>query len=93
MTRSGASWALFIATRVVGLALDSAVLAASYWSAVALRFDFHPPRWGWRGVAVAFAVVAFVHLVSLVACGMPPEEFDVAASPRRGLEEVATWHS
>ena len=69
MTRSGASWALFIATRVVGLALDSAVLAASYWSAVALRFDFHPPRWGWRGVAVAFAVVAFVHLVSLVACG------------------------
>jgi len=69
MTRSGASWALFLATRVVGLALDSAVLAASYWSAVALRFDFHPPRWGWRGVAVAFAVVALVHLVSLVACG------------------------
>ena len=32
-------------------------------------------------------------IVSLVACGMPPEEFDVAASPRRGLEEVATWHS
>ena len=69
MTRCGASWALFLATRVVGLALDSAVLAASYWSAVALRFDFHPPRWGWRGVAVAFAVVAFVHLLSLVSCG------------------------
>jgi nitroreductase len=32
-------------------------------------------------------------IVALVACGMPPEEFDVAASPRRGVEELATWHS
>ena len=69
MTRSGASWALFLATRAVGLAVDAAVLAAAYWCAVALRFDFHPPRWGWRGVAVSFAMVAFVHLAALVACG------------------------
>ena len=69
MTRSGASWTLFLATRVVGLVLDGAVLASAYWSAVVLRFDFHPPRWGWKGVAVAFATVAFVHLVSLIACG------------------------
>ena len=69
MTRSRASWALFLATRVFGLALDSAALAVSYWSAVVLRFDFHPPRWGWRGVAIAFAVVVFVHLSALVACG------------------------
>jgi len=32
-------------------------------------------------------------VVLLVACGMPPEEFDVAASPRRTAEEVATWDS
>ena len=69
MTRRGASWALFFATRVVGLAVDSAALAAAYWCAVALRFDFHPPRWGWRGVAVSFATVAFAHLAALVACG------------------------
>lgn len=30
-------------------------------------------------------------IVVLVACGLPPEEFDVAASPRRGLGEIATW--
>ena len=69
MTRSGASWALFLATRAVGLALDTAALALSYWSAVVLRFDFRPPRWGWRGVAVAFAVVSLVHLAALVLCG------------------------
>ena len=69
MTRRGASWALFIATRVAGLIVDSAALAAAYGCAVALRFDFHPPRWGWRGVAISFATVAFVHLAALVACG------------------------
>ena len=69
MTRSGASWAMFLATRAVGLALDAAALAASYWCAVLLRFDFHPPRWGWRGVAFCFATVAFAHLLTIVACG------------------------
>ena len=67
--RSVASWSLFLATRVVGLVFDAAALAASYWSAVALRFDFNPPRWGWRGVAVGFATVALVNIVALVACG------------------------
>ena len=69
MTRSGASWAIFLATRAVGLALDAAALAASYWCAVVLRFDFHPPRWGWRGVALCFATVAFAHLLTMVLCG------------------------
>ena len=69
MTRSAASWALFLSTRVIGLAFDGIVLAASYWCAVILRFDFHPPRWGWRGVAVGFVTVAFVHLFTLVASG------------------------
>lgn len=32
-------------------------------------------------------------IVQVLACGMPPEEFDVAASPRRKLNEVMTWHS
>ena len=31
-------------------------------------------------------------IVQLIACGMPPEEFDVASSPRRPLEDILTWH-
>ena len=31
-------------------------------------------------------------IVQVIACGMPPEEFDVAASPRRAPEEIVTWH-
>ena len=31
-------------------------------------------------------------IVQVIACGMPPEEFDVAASPRRSLPEIMTWH-
>ena len=48
MTRSAEAWAKFLATRIVGLVADAAVLAAAYWGAVVLRFDFHAPRWGWR---------------------------------------------
>ncbi len=32
-------------------------------------------------------------IVQLIACGMPPEEFDVASSPRRPLDDILTWHS
>lgn len=31
-------------------------------------------------------------IVQLIACGAPPEEFDVAASPRRAVGEILTWH-
>ena len=31
-------------------------------------------------------------IVQLLACGLPPDEFDVAASPRRGVDEILTWH-
>jgi len=31
-------------------------------------------------------------IVQVIACGMPPEEFDVAASPRRTANEIMTWH-
>ncbi len=32
-------------------------------------------------------------IVQVSACGMPLEEFDVAGSPRRELNEVMKWHS
>ncbi|MCR5415027.1 MAG: nitroreductase family protein [Kiritimatiellae bacterium] len=31
-------------------------------------------------------------IVQILACGLPPEEFDVAASPRRPLCEAMVWH-
>ena len=31
-------------------------------------------------------------IIQLIACGMPPEEFDVAASPRLAAADVLTWH-
>ena len=69
MTRSAEAWAKFLATRIVGLVADAAVLAVAYWGAVVLRFDFHAPRWGWRAVALSFVTVAVVQIVALVACG------------------------
>lgn len=32
-------------------------------------------------------------IVQVIACGLPPEEFDVAGSPRRSLPEVMKWHT
>ena len=31
-------------------------------------------------------------IVQVLACGLPPDEFDVAASPRRSLDEIMSWH-
>ena len=31
-------------------------------------------------------------IVQVIACGMPPDEFDVAASPRLPLGEIMIWH-
>ena len=31
-------------------------------------------------------------IVQVIACGMPPEEFDVASSPRLSVSDVVTWH-
>ena len=31
-------------------------------------------------------------IVQVIACGMPPDEFDVAASPRLAVSDVLAWH-
>ena len=31
-------------------------------------------------------------IVQLIACGIPPEEFDVAASPRLSASDILAWH-
>ena len=69
MTRSREAWALFLATRVVGLAVDVAVVAAAYGAALVLRFDFRLPHWGLRATASAALVTCAAYLVALVLCG------------------------
>lgn len=59
----------FLTTRVVGLAVDAAVLGLAYLSAFALRLDFQAPHWGWRATAKSFVMVCAVHLAALLLCG------------------------
>ena len=69
MTRSREAWTKFLATRLVGMAVDAAVVAAAYFAALALRLDFQPPLWGWRATALSCITVCIVHTISLLACG------------------------
>lgn len=69
MNRSREAWSAFILTRLVGLAVDSAVVGAAYLAAFILRFDFAEPSWGWRKVAMSYVTVCVVHILSLMACG------------------------
>jgi len=71
MTRSREAWALFLATRVIGLFADAAVIGLAYISAFALRFDFVEPTsiGGWGSVARSYVVVCAVHLASLLCFG------------------------
>ena len=68
-TRPARAWGKFLATRVVGMCVDAAVLGLAYISAFALRLDFATPSWGWRATATSFATVCAVHLFCLLACG------------------------
>ena len=52
---------------VLGLVVDTAVMALAYAAAFALRFDFQAPRWGWAGVWTSFVTVWSVQLAALVA--------------------------
>ena len=71
MTRSREAWLRFLATRVVGLFVDTAVIALAYISAFALRFDFCEPTslGGWGTVVRLFVTVWAVHLAALLVFG------------------------
>ena len=69
MTRSREAWFAFLSTRLIGVAVDAAVIGAAYLAAFILRFDFAEPSWGWRKVAMSYVTVCVVHILSLVACG------------------------
>lgn len=49
------------------LLADTAVMAAAYAAAFALRFDFEEPMWGWFGVCQSFVTVWSVQLAMLIA--------------------------
>ncbi len=69
MTRTHEAWLKFLATRVVGLFVDTGILGLTYLAAFALRLDFRAPTWGWRATAMSFIVVCVVHLLCLMGCG------------------------
>lgn len=69
MTRSTRAWGLFLLTRLAGVFVDASMLALAYWSAFALRFDFQPPRWGWRAVSLSFVTVCAAYLIALLVTG------------------------
>ena len=69
VTRSCRAWLSFFATRVFGMAVDAATIGAAYLAAFALRFDFAEPSWGWRKVALSYAIVCMVHILALLVCG------------------------
>ena len=71
MTRSREAWTKFLATRVVGLAVDASVIGLAYLSAFALRFDFQEPMTlgGWGTVARLYVTVCAVHLGALLLFG------------------------
>lgn len=69
MTRSREAWVKFLATRLVAVAVDAAMVGFGYLVAFLLRFDFRAPRWGWRAVALSFLTVGAVHILALLVCG------------------------
>ncbi len=69
MNRHGTQWALFVATRSIGLLIDTGLLGAAYLAAVILRFDFREPLWGWRATALSFVTVWAVQILSLFVAG------------------------
>lgn len=52
---------------VLGLLVDTMIMAFAYAVAFALRFDFQPPHWGWLRVATSFVTVWSVQLAMLIA--------------------------
>ncbi|MGN0852007.1 MAG: polysaccharide biosynthesis protein [Kiritimatiellia bacterium] len=69
MTRSREAWLEFLAARLVGMGVDTAVMAAAYVGAFALRLDFEEPSWGWPAVARSFLTVWVVKFASLFVTG------------------------
>ena len=93
MKRSREAWAKFLATRVVGILVDAAVVAVAYASAVALRFDFREPTsiGGWGSVALLYLNVSAVYLLVLIATGcyrLPWRRTTAAELPRYLLATV-----
>ncbi|MBO4286817.1 MAG: polysaccharide biosynthesis protein [Kiritimatiellae bacterium] len=61
-------FSLFLAKGIC-LAADCVVMAVAYLTAFILRFEFREPFWGWKQVAVSFAVVCVVQVLCLFLWG------------------------
>ena len=52
---------------VFGVVVDGAIMMIAFAAAIALRFDFQAPRWGWAATWQSFLTVAFVQLAMMIA--------------------------
>ena len=51
----------------LGLLADLAVMVLAFAAAIALRFDFRAPRWGWTVVWQSFLTVLLIQLAAMLA--------------------------
>ena len=51
----------------MGFLVDTAIMAIAFSSAIALRFEFQPPRWGWSATWHSFITVWSVQLAAMIA--------------------------
>ena len=51
----------------VGFLVDTAIMAIAFAAAIALRFEFQAPRWGWSATWHSFITVWSVQLAAMIA--------------------------
>ena len=52
---------------LIGLVADTAIMAIAFSAAIALRFEFQAPRWGWSATWHSFITVWSVQLAVMIA--------------------------
>ena len=52
---------------LIGLVADTAIMAIAFSAAIALRFEFQAPRWGWSATWHSFITVWSVQLAAMIA--------------------------
>ena len=52
---------------LIGLLADTAIMAIAFAAAIALRFEFQAPRWGWSATWQSFITVWSVQLAAMIA--------------------------
>lgn len=49
--------------------MDAIVIAIAYFTAVAFRFSFGEPMWGWKRVGISCLAVCALNIIAMIVCG------------------------